>query len=103
MPYKDKTKQKQAVLKAVHKHRAVIPANVIPDDVIPDRAEFTRKPIKPSKLPDTSILPQERIDAIQNTLQRRQELVLDDDSQDRYQRAIDYRHYELINHPNIVH
>jgi len=81
MAYKDKTKEREAAKKRMRRYRSkVTPTkNVTP---------FAPSDVTPS-------LPPERIVAIKDILARRKILGCPDDSKARWQRAVDYRAWEL--------
>ncbi len=82
MPYTDKAKAKEAARERQRKHRSVTPK------------EMSRPRVTPAGN-DRSILPPERIEAIDRVLAMRKQLGLENDTTERYSRAIEYRAWEI--------
>ena len=102
MPYKNEERQREAVKQATRKYRegiTKVSQGITQINTVED-AEFVVKCLKNKPTRDIKaiqVLPLERVQLIRGILADRRNAGLFDDSADRWQRAIDYREWELEN------
>ena len=105
MPYKNEERQREAVKQATRKYRegiTKVSQGITQINTVED-AEFVVKCLKNKPITSdiearaVQLLPPERVQLIRGILADRRNAGLFDDSADRWQRAVEYRAWELEN------